>query len=162
MRAIKEHLKIEQHLEIFSFNSENDINPEFAFHKEKRWAYNLPFSLYQEASDYVKLQEQKDIDFNAKVSTMRENSHKSYNDIILCAPKLESFKLRSKTKQIIQKELRKSVTTMQEEHIKSVTAMQEELKKSVTAIQNDIRQLMQLQMTQSDEQKAEDLKKQKQ
>ena len=54
---------------------------------ESKWSFQLRFSLYQEACDYVKLQQREDIDFTSMISRFREHSKQQLNGLLAKSPK---------------------------------------------------------------------------
>ena len=95
---------MENHLDIFSYSRPDECKPVFSIDQRKTLPFRLRFSLYQEAYDYVKLQEREDIDFKAKVSLMRENSQKNYNELTKVKQNLHEDIIRlNKTIKDIQK-----------------------------------------------------------
>ena len=57
--------------------------------KQKKWHHTLSFPLYQEAYEYVKLQQGEDINFNDEISNIRETSRQKYYDLVALNSKLK-------------------------------------------------------------------------
>ena len=69
-----------KNLDMFGFSSNS---------KQKKWHHTLSFPLYQEAYEYVKLQQGEDINFNDEISNIRETSRQKYNDLVALNSKLK-------------------------------------------------------------------------
>ena len=57
--------------------------------KQKKLDHTLCFSLYQEAYEYVKLQQGEDINFIDEISNIRETSRQKYYDLVALNSKLK-------------------------------------------------------------------------
>ena len=57
--------------------------------KQKKLDHTLCFSLYQEAYEYIKLQQGEDINFIDEISNIRETSRQKYYDLVALNSKLK-------------------------------------------------------------------------
>ena len=57
--------------------------------KQEKFPHTLSFPLYQEAYEYVKLQQGEDINFNDEISNIRETSRQKYYDLVALNSKLK-------------------------------------------------------------------------
>ena len=76
----KSRFSIEDHLDLHHHASKVTNN-------ESKWSFQLRFSLYQEACDYVKLQQREDIDFTSMISRFREHSKQQLKELLAKSPK---------------------------------------------------------------------------
>ena len=72
LKQFMKYFGIEERLKLYHYSS----------NKRERWHKRLRFSLYSEACEYVKQLQREEIEFSAKIHTMRDQSLQQYNDLI--------------------------------------------------------------------------------
>ena len=72
LKQFMKYFGIEERLKLYHYSS----------NKRGRWPKRLRFSLYSEACEYVKQLQREEIEFSAKIHTMRDQSLQQYNDLI--------------------------------------------------------------------------------
>ena len=75
---------------------------------EKKWSFKLRFSFYQEACEYVRVQQREEIDFNANISNLKDHSQKQFNDL------MATFKRPNSALDRIKDDLRSDISKLEE------------------------------------------------
>ena len=73
LKQFMKHFRIEERLKLYHYHSSS---------KKIRWPKRLRLSLFSEACEYVKQLQREEIDFSAKIHTLRDQSLQQYNDLI--------------------------------------------------------------------------------
>ena len=89
---------------------------------EKKWSFNLRFSFYQEACEYVRLQQREAIDFNSNISHLKDRSQKQFNDLMATFKKPNSA--LDKIKEGIKSDISKLENKMTNELMKLNTIIE--------------------------------------
>ena len=96
----KDNFNFEDSLDIFYYNSTLPCN-------EKKWSFKLRFSFYQEACEYVRVQQREDIDFNSNISNLKDRSQKQFNDL------MATFKKPNSALDKIKEDLRSDISKLE-------------------------------------------------
>ena len=73
LKQFMKYFGIEERLKLFHYSSSTN---------QVRFSKILRFSLYSEACEYVKELQREEIDFSAKIHTLRDQSLQQYNDLV--------------------------------------------------------------------------------
>ena len=102
LKDFMKNFRIEERLKLYHYSSNKKCC--------KRWPKRLRFSLYSEACEYVKQLQREEIDFSAKIQSLRDHSLQQFNDLVTQQKKFGSApgsidKQREKDIQELKKEI---------------------------------------------------------